>query len=107
MAKKPTQQERKREFLLKIARRAAKFLTASNNSTADMSWAERVLSEANLLNFDPKRSSPEIWTDQAIARNSDLMDQSMPYLLERDVRPDRAESFEVLILSLVPSEGGL
>jgi hypothetical protein len=104
---KPTQQERKREFLFKIARRAAKFLKASRDPKAEMSWAERVLSEANLLNFDPQRSSPELWTDQVIAQNPDLMDQSMPYLRERDVRPDKAESFEVLIRSLVPSEGRL
>jgi hypothetical protein len=35
------------------------------------------------------------------------MGQSVPYLLERDVRPDHAESFESLTLQLIPSDGGL
>jgi hypothetical protein len=82
-------------------------LKASRNPQAEMSWAEGRLFEANLLGFDPPRLSPELWTARAIAQNLDLLDQSMPYLRERDVRPDKAESFEVLILSLIPTEGGL
>ena len=102
------QETRKRELLDKVARPAAKLLKGepSAQQTA-MSWAERVLEEASLLTSDPPRKTPELWTEQAIALNSDLLDQSAPYLMERDVRPDKAETFEELIRSLVPSEGGL
>ena len=102
-----SQQQRKREFLLKISNRAERLLKRSPHPQQEMSWAENVLFQANLLSSDPPRSSLEIWTDQAIARNPDLMDQSVPYLWERDVRRDKAGSFEELIQSLVPSEGGL
>ncbi len=100
-----------REFMQKIAARAAKLLKADRDPQSEMLWAERKLEEANLLGFTPRkeqRRDPLVsWTDQVIALNLDLMDQSLPYLREREVRPDKAESFEGLILSLVPSEGGL
>jgi hypothetical protein len=104
---KHRQEYRKRELLDKVAARAVKLLKALPNQQEWMSWAERVLEEASLLTSDPPRKTPELWTERAIALNPDLLDQSAPYLLERDVRPDKAETFEELIRSLVPSEGGL
>ena len=42
-----------------------------------------------------------------IARSLDLKDNSLPWLEERDIHPEKAENFEELILSLIPKEGGL
>jgi hypothetical protein len=47
------------------------------NPQQEMSWAENRLLHENLMGFDPSRKSPAIWTDQTIARNPDLMDQSV------------------------------
>jgi hypothetical protein len=74
---KPTEQERKREFLFKIAHRAEQLLKESPNPQQEMSWAENRLLHENLMGFDPSRKSPAIWTDQTIARNPDLMDQTV------------------------------
>ena len=95
-------------FLDRIARRAAKLLKDSPSPDQEMKWAENRLSEANLWEGNPPNPrSPAAWTDQVIARNLDLMDQSIPWLKERDSRPDKAETFESLILSLLPTESGL
>ena len=73
-----------------------------------MCWAENRLFEANLLNFTPNRSSPQAWANQAIAQNWDIKDESLPWLKERDNLDLRGvETFEGLILSLIPTEGGL
>lgn len=113
MASKPQNQQRPdphlrdREFLFKIAARAQKLLKSSPNPRQEMQWAERRLRENNLLGSDPPFHDPGAWTEQAIARNPDLMDQGMPYLRERGHHPENAETFESLILQLIPSEGGL
>ena len=49
-----------------------------------MQWAEQRLSEV-------------------IAQNLDLMDDSIPWMKERDSHPEKAETFEELILQLIPS----
>jgi hypothetical protein len=46
------------------------------------------------------------WTQAVIATNPDLVD-SLFYLQERAREPERAQTFENIILSLIPSEGGL
>jgi hypothetical protein len=35
-----------------------------------------------------------------------LMDEAMPWWEELDILPEEAETFENLILQLIPSEGG-
>lgn len=115
MASKPQQQrvnqtQQKREFLFKIAACASQLLKAvgdARQQKQEMSWAENQLFQGNLLSYDPSRESPAIWADQAIARNPDLMDQSVPYLLEYDSHPEEESTFEGLISRLIPSEGGL
>ena len=72
-----------------------------------MLWAERRLFQENLLGSDPPSRDPVAWTEHVIARNLDLMDQSIPWLAERDSHPEKAETFEELILRLIPSEGVL
>ncbi len=89
-----------------IARRALELLTESDDPQQEMRWAERRLWEAGLLNFDPP-SLPARWTEQVIAENLDVLDQSVPWLRERGSEPQNAETFEQLILTLIPSDGGL
>ena len=43
----------------------------------------------------------------SLAQNPDVMSECISWLLERDSHPEKAETFESLILSLIPSEGGL
>jgi len=103
-----SESQRKRLLLNKIGSRAEKLLRASPNPSQEMSWAENRLFEANLFQGNPpKPRDPATWAEQVILQNPDLMDQSAPYLLEREVRPDRAKTFESLILQLIPTEGGL
>jgi hypothetical protein len=72
-----------------------------------MRWAERRLFEQNLLHSDPPRQDPQAWCEQAIAGNWDMADESMFYIACRGSQPELAQTFEELILSLIPSEGGL
>jgi hypothetical protein len=75
---------RKRDWLRKIADHAAKLLNEESSAPAQMQWAEQRLSEV-------------------IAQNLDLMDDSIPWMKERDSHPEKAETFEELILQLIPS----
>src|ERR1700759_75984 len=103
-----TKRQQVREARLsEIAERAAELLKEEPNPKQQMQWAEQQLSEANLLGWGTPPSDPRGWTQMVIARNSDLMDETMPHLEERGVQPEKAESFEGLILQLIPSEGGL
>lgn len=91
-----------------IARRAIFLLSRSPDPETEMVWAERRLREADLLGFvDPDPKDPVGWAEIAIGLNPDLMDQSLPWLEERDSHPEKAPTFENLVLSLIPSEGGL
>ena len=71
-----------------------------------MTWAENRLFEEGLFNAHPAPQRPKAWTEHVIAQNPDLM-EVLPYLEEKNLRPEEAESFEDLILSLIPTEGGL
>jgi hypothetical protein len=73
-----------------------------------MEWAERRLTEAGLLNYwgELDRANPVRWVQQAIEDNPDLASESLPWLRERGVDLSKAETFEELILRLIPSEGG-
>jgi hypothetical protein len=79
-------------------------LKRSDNAQAEMAWAEQRLFEENLLHCDPPKRDLRAWTEHVIADNPDLVD-SLPYLAERDCRPERAQTFENLVLSMIPSEG--
>ena len=92
----------------RIALQAAKLLKDSPSPQREMAWAENRLSEANLFSGNqPDRRNPSRWAEQVIALNPDLTDQSLPWLQEKDSHPEQAETFESLILSLIPSESGL
>jgi hypothetical protein len=47
-----------------------------------------------------------VGADAVIARNPDLVD-SLFYCQCRDSHPERAQTFENLVLSMIPTEGGL
>ncbi len=97
------QEKRQPQTILdKIARRAVFLLKESEDPQAEMNWAENRLLEADLLNWSPRRTPPQAWAEQAIAQNPDLMDQSVPWLKERDSHPEKAETFESLILKPNP-----
>ena len=99
--------DQKLDRLQKIADRALHLLKEEDNPELAMRWAEDHLREANLYNFPPHTNDPEKWADQVIAQNPDMVDQSLPWIQERDSHPERAETFESLIFNLIPTEGGL
>jgi hypothetical protein len=98
--------QRRQALLDKISSRAEALLKESPDPRQEMEWAENRLFEANLFSGNPPKS-PAPWVQQVIAENWDLQDESIPWVLEKDSRPEKAETFENLILSLIPSEGGL
>jgi hypothetical protein len=106
MAPSPERQ-RKQGWLDQIADQAQKLLKEEPNPKQQMQWAEQRLSEANLFGWNPPSSGPRGWADQVIAQNRDLMDEAIPWWRERGIHPENAETFESLILQLIPSEGGL
>lgn len=92
----------------RIAHRALFLLRRSPDPQSEMRWGERRLEEQDLWhgNAPSNREDLRAWADVVIADNRDLVD-SLFYLAERDSHPERAQSFENLVLSLIPSEGGL
>ena len=94
------------ERMEKIAQRALFLLKRSPTPQQDMQWADQRLREESLLGSDPDPKDPTRWTAVAIAQNLDLM-EVLPYLQEKGSYPEKAPTFENLILSLIPSEGGL
>jgi hypothetical protein len=106
-SKETTPVRESQTILNRIAERAAFLLKESEDPQAEMHWAESRLLEANLLNWIQQGKSPQVWAELVIAQNPDLEDQSVPWLKERGSHPEKAETFENLILSLIPSEGGL
>ena len=105
------QSQEKREppnLLDKVARRAQKLLEDSPTPLKEMAWAERRLSEAGL--FEGRaghHKNPRDWTQEVLAQNPDLTDQSLSWVQQQDSHPEKAQTFESLILDLIPSEGGL
>ena len=98
----------RKAFLARIADRAVVLLRESDNPQQEMAWAEDRLEEANLWwGSLPDRKSPERWVQAVLEDNWNLLDQSVPWMLERDLRPESALSFHELISNLLPSEGGL
>jgi hypothetical protein len=97
------------EELEAIADRAKSLLAESPDPQQEMEWAERRLTEASLLNYwgELDRGNPARWVQQAIEDNPDLASESLPWLRERGADLSKAETFEELILRLIPSEGGL
>jgi hypothetical protein len=96
-----------RPVLDRAASRADELLSKSPNPQADMAWAEGRLEEAGLLEGNPSRKNPFSWSQDALAENPALLEQSPGYLQERGTQPEKAPTFENLILSLIPTEGGL
>ena len=99
---------RKQRRLDRIASRALSLLQVSDDPEREMAWAEHRLWEENLLaavKFNRKNLFQ--WTEHVIAQNQDLKDESLPWQEERDSHPEDAETFEELILRLIPSEGWL
>ena len=95
-------------FLDRISSRAFQLLEETPNPQAEMQWAEERLREANLLPaFLPNNLDPKRWTQECLAQNLDLMDQSIPWMREHDSHPEDQETFQGLILNLCPTEGGL
>jgi hypothetical protein len=106
MAPSPERQ-RRQAWLDQIADQAQKLLREEPNPKQQMQWAEQRLSEANLFGWGRPPSDPRGWTQMVIAQNWDLLDEAMPWWEERDIYAEQAETFESLILQLIPSEGGL
>jgi hypothetical protein len=83
------------QWLDRIASRAMALLKESPNPQQEIAWAEERLSEESLLGWGtPDRKNLFAWTQEVIAQNWDLMDDSVPWLKERDSHPEEAETFE-------------
>ena len=98
------------DWLDKIARRALHLLKASDDPSRKMTWAEDLLFKEGLWQGNPPdRQNPFQWTEQVIAQNPEMLDQDVPFWLQqRGLHPEQSETFESLILQLVPGkEGGL
>jgi hypothetical protein len=96
------------KFLDRISRRALELLKESDSPQQEMAWAEDRLFQANMLWVgQPNRKNLSEWIQQAIADNPAILDESVPWMMERGSQPEDAETFEGLILKLIPSEGGL
>lgn len=98
--------QQKQEWLAQISSRALELLKQEPNKIQQMDWAQQKLEEADLYRGNSPPLNPRAWVEQVIARNLDLMDDSIPWLEERDSHPEKAQTFDQLILSLIPSESG-
>jgi hypothetical protein len=98
-----------REKLLdRVSKRLVHLLRQEENPKQMMLWAEERLFEASLWSGgNPQHKDPSAWVQQVITHNPDIWEQSLPWLEEKDSRPESARTFEGLILSLLPTEGGL
>jgi hypothetical protein len=99
--------KRRQELLDLAGSRLEKLLQQSPDPQADMSMVESMLSEANLLGNSPSRHSLRHWVANVIEDNPELWEQSSPWMMEHDHKPQFAKSVHELITSLIPSEGGL
>ena len=98
----------KYDRLEKIASHALTLLKRSPHPKTEMEWAERRLREEGLFrSYQDPEPTPGPWTEHVIARSLDLKDNSLPWLEERDIHPEKAQTFRSLILQLVPKESGL
>ena len=103
-----TSERAERVLLLnKAIDRAAELLGESENLRQEMTWAEDRLEEANLFSGpQPNRKDPVIWAREVVG-NPYVREESVPWMRERGTDPSQAETFEQLILSLIPRESGL
>jgi hypothetical protein len=104
MAPSPTSQRRLAR-LSKISERAPSLLKESDDPKAEMDWALHRLEQRSLYLGNPSPLALAQWTEQVIAQNPELMEVFL-YLQERDIHPEKAETFEELILDLIPQKGG-
>ena len=106
----PKQIQQRLDQLNLIAARAVALLKESENPEQEMEWAEGRLQEQNLLSAGDLwkvRKDPVAWVEEALVENPDIYEISLPWVKERDNHPEEAETFTQLILSLIPTEGGL
>ena len=106
----PKQIQQRLQQLNLIAARAVALLKESPDPEQEMVWAEDRLSDQNLLaagELWKERKDPEAWVEAALVENPDIFEISLPWSKERNNHPETAESFNQLILSLIPTEGGL
>jgi hypothetical protein len=103
-----TKMSRQEVFLDRISKQALSLLQEEEDPKQAMAWAENRLREGNLfpLFLNPS-DNPSAWVQQVISDNPDILGESVPWMMERYRQPDGAETFEELILNLIPTEGGL
>lgn len=101
---------KERQALLnKLVSRAVELLKESDNPRQEMSWAEENLWEANLLDRPAPKywNDPKMWANLVLEQNQSIQSESLPWMRERGTDPSEAETFEQLILGLIPQESGL
>ena len=99
--------QREKDLLEQIAARTLKLLKADPDPQSAVMWAENRLQEANLLNTSPDPKNLENWANTVIRDNPNLLEISIPWVVEHNSHPERAETLEDLIWALIPQEGGL
>jgi hypothetical protein len=99
---------RRQRFLNLAGDRLAKLLAkySPERQSKIMDWVESRLEDNSLLTGNPDRSTMRQWLTDVIEDNPNLMEQSVDWAMDRGTRPEKAETVEELILSLIPSEGG-
>lgn len=55
----------------------------------------------------PNRNDVAAWLWIVIKDNRDILDESVPWLMDRGGEPESIKSFQKLILTLIITEGGL
>ena len=99
--------QREKDLLERIAERALKLLKEEPDPRSSILWVEKCLQEANLLNTDGNRDNLREWANTVIRDNPNLLEISIPWVVEHNSHPEKAETLEDLIWALIPQEGGL
>ena len=99
--------QREKDLLERIAERALKLLKEEPDPQSSILWVEKCLQEANLLNTDGDRNNLREWANTVIRDNPNLLEISIPWVVEHNSHPEKAETLEDLIWALIPQEGGL
>ena len=94
------------EYMKQVAQRALKLLKKSPHPEVLMKWADLRLLQEGLENGSPEEKGLEAWVSHVLAQNLYLRD-NIHWVREHNSHPEKAETFEDLILAFIPTEGGL
>lgn len=94
-------------FLARVAKRLEQLLREDPDRDETMHWVEMTLFEASGDSVEPDRRSLGHWTHNLIEASPWLYAEGAPWAMAHGLRPNQADNVHELIVSLIPSEGGL